>query len=61
MTRFKEPRRIEHAIKYHNEAELLWAKKYCESRLSWTTMKEHRKHWSKLLRRIEDVLEREDT
>ena len=33
MTRFKELKRIEQAIKNKDRNELLWAKEYCEARL----------------------------
>ena len=53
MTRFKELRRIEAAISHRNESELDWAESYCKSRLSIAPMKEHQKHWQKLLRQID--------
>ena len=56
MTRFKESKRIEAAIKHKNNSDLLWAQKYCQSRLSTSTMKEHKKHWNKLINTIENVL-----
>ena len=56
MTRFKELKRIEAAIKYKNNDELLWSLDYCESRLSLAKLKEHKKHWSKLIKDIKNVL-----
>jgi hypothetical protein len=56
MSRFKELRRIETAIEHQDKKELLWAQEYCKSRLSISTMKEHQKHWQKLLKKVEMAL-----
>ena len=56
MTRFKELRRIEHALEHKNERELRWALDYCLMRLSITTRKEHIKVWQKRRRQIEAAL-----
>ena len=56
MTRFKELRRIELAIKNKDEKELLWALGYCEMRLKLATMKQHIKHWQKLIDELNDTL-----
>jgi predicted GIY-YIG superfamily endonuclease len=56
MTRFKEQRRIEQAIKHQNMNELLWAIEYCKMRLSLSTMKEHKKHWQKQKKKLEESL-----
>lgn len=58
MTRFKELRRIERALKDSSPNELDWAKEYCAQRLSLSTLKDHKKHWSKLLRKVESKIEK---
>ena len=60
MSRFKENRRINEAIKHRNSSELLWALEYCQSRLSIATMKEHIKHWNKFIERIKSALSETD-
>jgi hypothetical protein len=56
MTRFKELRRIELAIKNKDEKELHWALEYCEIRLKFATMKQHIKHWQKLINELNDTI-----
>jgi mannose-1-phosphate guanylyltransferase len=56
MSRFKELNRIEDAIKHKNKNELLWSIGYCQNRLDIATMKEHKKHWNKLIKRTKEVL-----
>ena len=56
MTRFKELKRIETAIKHKNNSELLWSLEYCENRLSNSTMKEHIKHWNKLIKQVKNTI-----
>jgi hypothetical protein len=53
MSRFPELRRIERAIEKKDDRELRWALAYCESRLSISTMREHRKHWQSLIARVQ--------
>ena len=55
MTRFKELRRINHALEHKDERELQWALNYVVTRLSTATHK-HIKTWQKLRRQIEAVL-----
>ena len=57
MSRFKEHNRIENAIKHQNKQELEWAQGYSEMRLSMSSMKEHEKHWRKMLKRINKAIE----
>ncbi len=57
MTRFKEKRRIELAIKHRNMSELLWALKYCELRFKFSSMKEHEKSWRKLMKQIRATIQ----
>ena len=67
MSRFKELRRIETAIKHQDKKELLWALNYCKMRLNLATkiglnitkMKLHIKHWQKILDKVEDTLDKE--
>jgi hypothetical protein len=56
MTRFKELRRIELAIKNKDNKELLWALSYCKMRLKLATMKQHIKHWQKLIDELNDIV-----
>ena len=55
MTRFKELKRIESAIEHKNQKELDWALWYCQERLSSAAMKQHQKHWSKIIAKINDT------
>jgi len=55
MTRFKEQRRIDEAIKHGNAKELQWAKSYCKSRVD-TANKMHIKRWKNQLAVIETAL-----
>ncbi|MDO9308592.1 MAG: hypothetical protein Q7V04_05960 [Deltaproteobacteria bacterium] len=57
MTRFKELQRIENAIKNRDVRELEWAVKYCEMRIPIVTMKQHEKHWMKLQKKVQIVLD----
>ena len=56
MSRFKELNRINSSIKHKNKEELLWALDYCQMRLGIDKMKEHKKHWNKLIKQIQGVL-----
>jgi hypothetical protein len=57
MTRFKELRRIEAAIKHRNSPELQWAVAYCQMRLQIATRKDHQKHWHQLEAKVRQALE----
>ena len=57
MSRFKELNRINEAINHKNKQELLWSLQCCQSRLNISTMKEHKKHWKKLIKEINATLE----
>ncbi len=57
MSRSKELNRIENAIKNGNKPELDWALNYAEMRFGLATMKEHEKHWRKILKRINQAIE----
>jgi hypothetical protein len=57
MTRFKELRRIKHALEHKNKEELQWALWYVKSRLSTARLKVHIKHWQNLRRKIEAALD----
>ena len=57
MTRFKEQRRIELAIKHRNMSELLWALKYCEQRFKFSSMKHHEKRWRKQIKQIRTTIQ----
>ena len=57
MSRFKELRRIEDAIRHNNPKELEWSKDYCALRLSLARLKTHKKHWFNLLKKVNLALE----
>ena len=57
MTRFKELRRIEAAIDNSDERELRWALSYAETRLRDAVMKEHEKHWRKIVKRVQQAID----
>jgi hypothetical protein len=61
VTRFKELRRIEHAIEHKNEAELRWALDYCTIRrkLAATvhTMRKQEKYWRQMEGKVRSSLE----
>jgi len=56
VTRFKELRRIENALKHRDERELRWALSYCKMRLSIGVRKDHTKVWEVRRRQIEAAL-----
>jgi hypothetical protein len=56
MTRFKELKRIEAAISHKDVEQLNWAEAYCRERLASANMKEHQKHWRKLLNKVEGAM-----
>ncbi|NRR93558.1 hypothetical protein HSX10_18450 [Winogradskyella undariae] len=57
MTRFKELKRIELAIKNKDEKEIVWALDYCNSRLQIAKMKSQIKHWTKLKGKLENEID----
>lgn len=57
MSRFKEMRRIDDAIKHKNKEELSWALNYTKMRFQSAVMKHHEKHWRKLIRQIQEVID----
>ena len=56
MTRFKELKRIERAIRENDAEQLTWALSYCRSRLSIAPTKSQRKYWTALIAEVEAVL-----
>jgi hypothetical protein len=56
MTRFKELRRIDSAVKHKNKAELEWALAYCKMRLQLASRKDHTKYWRGLEARVLEAL-----
>lgn len=56
MTRFKELRRIEHALLHLDKEQLRWADGYCQMRLS-LARGSGIKHWQKLLREVQVALQ----
>jgi len=56
MSRFKEGRRITAALESRNSAELKWAQDYCRMRIGIAVRKDHCKHWTALLRKVESAL-----
>ena len=57
MSRFKEGRRITSALESKDAAELKWAQAYCRMRVGLATRKDHAKHWTALLRKVESAME----
>jgi hypothetical protein len=57
MTRFKEGRRIESALKHRDASELSWAESYCRMRISIARREDHLKHWQTVLRKVIGALE----
>jgi predicted GIY-YIG superfamily endonuclease len=57
MTRFKELQRIENAIKYRDVRDLEWEVKYREMKIPIATMEQHVKHWTKLLKKVQMILD----
>jgi GGDEF domain-containing protein len=57
MSRFKEGKRIIAALESKNSAELKWAQEYCRMRIGIAARKDHSKHWTTLLRKVESALE----
>ena len=57
MTRFKELRRIEAAIKNRDKSELDWALSYCTMRLGLAADKQHIKYWHGLEKSVHQALE----
>jgi hypothetical protein len=61
MSRFKDLRRIEDAMKYKNEAELRWALDYCSMRRGLAekvyTMRKQEKYWRQMESKVRIVIE----
>jgi hypothetical protein len=60
VTRFKELRRIEAAIKDKDQRSLAWALSYCEMRIKIANRKDHEKHWRGLKSRVEKAISTSD-
>ena len=57
MTRFKELRRIEAALKSGDRTELLWAEDYCRMRVSVIGKTTGRRNlWARTLKRVQAAL-----
>ena len=56
MTRFKQLKEYERAVKSGTRDDLQKAIDYCQLRISLATMKQHEKHWSNLLRDAERAM-----
>lgn len=52
MTRFKELKRIEAAVRHRNKVELEWAKSYCSMRIQTAIRKDHKKYWQEVLESV---------
>lgn len=65
MTRFKELRRIEGAIKNKDKEELVWGRGYCKMRIetankmgmSQKAAARHTRHWENILQKVEEALD----
>ncbi len=60
MTRFKEGRRIDAAIKGRDPPELQWAHGYCRMRIQYAVRKDHRKTWENRLREVQAAMEQQE-
>jgi hypothetical protein len=58
MTRFKELRRIQRAMRNGDTVDLRWALLYCRGRLKISTDKRSAKHWSELSAKVQEALDR---
>jgi len=56
MTRFKELKRIEIAIKNADRVNLVWAESYCKMRIQIATLDRQKEHWRGILKSVEDAL-----
>ena len=56
MSRFEELNRIKNAIKHNDQRELLWAREYCEMRFNLSNKKQHKNHWHKLTKEVNQTL-----
>jgi hypothetical protein len=61
MSRFKELKRIEDAIKHRDKPQLNWAAGYCAMRLSIARRKDHQKYWSDFVKQVEKALDAQET
>ena len=52
MTRYRELRRMENAIRHQNKEELKWALGWARSRIAIATRKDHLKVWKKREKQI---------
>jgi hypothetical protein len=52
MSRFKELKRIEAAIKNSDKADLGWAESYCAMRIQIATRKDHQKYWREIQQNV---------
>jgi hypothetical protein len=57
VTRFKESKRIEAAIRFKSIVELQWSKRFCEHRLTLPNLPKHAEsHWRRVTR-VESALD----
>lgn len=56
MSRFKELRRVESAIKNNDKVDLGWADTYCAMRIQTATRKDHQKYWRGIQRDVREAL-----
>ena len=56
MTRFKQLKEYERAVKSGTRDDLQKAIDYCQLRISLATMKQHEKHWRNRLRDAEQAM-----
>jgi hypothetical protein len=57
MTRFKELKRIQAAIKHKDQLELQWAISYCKMRLTIAGKADHEKYWRQMQRTVTQALD----
>lgn len=56
MTRFKELKRIENAIKNADKTDLVWADSYCATRIKIATIESGKNYWRKVQKSVRNVL-----
>ena len=60
MTRFKELKRIERAIKNEDKTDLVWADSYCAMRIEVAIIERGKNYWRKIQKSVRDALANSD-
>jgi hypothetical protein len=56
VTRFKELKRIEDAIKNADKTDLVWADSYCAMRIKIATIESGKSYWRKIQKDVRNAL-----